>query len=88
MEPIFRSTSSICRKSKSASISALQTELVDRLGANLNVSGTLDANTLKYFSSLSLKNGEQSNLAYIVQSALFYKGYYTGAPTGVWDTKA
>lgn len=73
---------------KSASISALQTELVDRLGANLNVSGTLDANTLKYFSSLSLKNGEQSNLAYIVQSALFYKGYYTGAPTGVWDTKA
>jgi hypothetical protein len=43
---------------------------------------------LKYFSSLSLKNGEQSNLAYIVQSALFYKGYYTGAPTGVWDTKA
>ncbi len=73
---------------KTASVSALQTELINRLGANVDVNGRLDANTLKYFSSLSLKNGEQCNLAYIVQSALFYKGYYSGSPTGVWDTKS
>lgn len=73
---------------KSANITALQTELINRSGAKLNVSGTLDANTMKYFSSLSLKNGEQSNLAYIVQTALFYKGYYTGTPTGIWDSKS
>lgn len=73
---------------KNAYIVAIQTELNNQSNAKLQVNGRMSSDTAKYFSSISFQNGEQNALAYVIEAALFYKGYYSGTPTGVWDSKA
>lgn len=72
---------------KSAFVAALQTELNSQYGTNLRIDGKLSSSTTKHLQSVSFKSGEQNPLIQVIQSALFYKGYYSGSPTGVWDDK-
>lgn len=72
---------------KKAFVTALQTEFNSQSNANLKVDGKLSSAMTKHFRSASFQNGEQNRMTYLLQSALFYKGYYSGTPTGIWDSK-
>jgi len=72
---------------KSAVVTALQSELVRQLGADLAVTGAMDAETLGYLEKVPFTYGEtKGNMTYLVQVMLFYKGHYTEELTGAYDT--
>lgn len=72
---------------KKAFVAALQTELNTQYGTKLRVDGKLSTATTKQLPSIAFQSGEQNQLIQVIQSALFYKGYYSGNPTGIWDDK-
>lgn len=64
----------------------LQHEVNKQFGVNLAIYDTITESALNHLKSIDYKPGQtKGNITYLVQVKLFYKGLYTGYPTGEYD---
>ncbi len=69
-------------------ITGLQTELNHQFDAALAVTGECDQSTLEAVDSIDFVLGETGgNITYLLQVKLFYKGLYTNALSGQFDSE-
>ena len=69
---------------KSALIRGLQTELNRQFQAQLNVDGIWGPRTKQ--ASINVRRGAQGNITYIIQAALYCKGYNTNGVDGIFGS--
>lgn len=65
----------------------LQNEINKQWGASLPVTGTMDNQTLSYLEEINFTSATKGNITYLIQAKLFYKGFYKGELTSVFDQK-
>jgi GH25 family lysozyme M1 (1,4-beta-N-acetylmuramidase) len=64
---------------------AMQMELNRQLDAGVAVTGTMGPDSLDALASISFGSGTQGWITYLLQSKLFFMGFYKVAPSGRFD---